>query len=149
MLPERSSRSYMGLEPPSACLLTAADSLLSLFPMTESPSEKCEKKQGAVDCAVVDRPPSPSTLLSQLRHETKERTKAALPQLVQSQKRLCLGMMATRFMSFIEQTKVRRTSEGVTDDVRSQSRRVGLWEGASKERYHRWAFCTFRIHSIL
>ena len=77
MLPERSSRSYMGLEPPSACLLTAADSLLSLFPMTESPSEKCEKKQGAVDCAVVDRPPSPSTLLSQLRHETKERTKAA------------------------------------------------------------------------
>ena len=53
----------MGFEPPSACLLTAADSLLSLFPMTDKRGE--------------NRPPLPSKLLSQLRHESKERTKAA------------------------------------------------------------------------
>jgi len=34
-VPERSSKVYIGLAPPSACLLTAADSLLSELPMIE------------------------------------------------------------------------------------------------------------------
>ena len=59
-----------------------------------------------------ERPPSPSTLLSQLRHELKERTKAAGGRWYRQQRlqRLCLGMMA-RFMSVIEQTNGRRTNE--------------------------------------
>ena len=58
-----------------------------------------------------ERPPSPSTLLSQLRHELKERTKAAggTGSMQQRLQRLCLGMMA-RFMSVIEQTNGRRTN---------------------------------------
>lgn len=35
MLPERSRSWYMGTAPPSACLLTAADSLLSACPMSQ------------------------------------------------------------------------------------------------------------------
>ena len=34
VVPDKSRSSYMGFAPPSACLLTAADSLLSLFPIT-------------------------------------------------------------------------------------------------------------------
>ena len=34
VVPDKSKSSYMGFAPPSACLLTAADSLLSLFPIT-------------------------------------------------------------------------------------------------------------------
>ena len=35
IIPDKSRSSYMGFAPPSACRLTAADSLDSLFPMVE------------------------------------------------------------------------------------------------------------------
>ena len=41
-LPLKSRSSYIGQEPPSACRLTAADSLLSLFPMLNLKTSRCQ-----------------------------------------------------------------------------------------------------------
>ena len=49
MLPERSRSWYIGTAPPSACLLTAADSLLSACPMSRDSTTSLISSQISYD----------------------------------------------------------------------------------------------------
>ena len=100
VVPDKSRSSYMGFAPPSACLLTAADSLLSLFPITAVDGGRSDHRRRQRFC---------HNCVTNWKKGQRPQVAGGTGSMQQRLQRLCLGMMA-RFMSVIEQTNGRRTN---------------------------------------
>ena len=133
VVPDKSRSSYMGFAPPSACLLTAADSLLSLFPITAVDGGRSDHRRRQRFC---------HNCVTNWKKGQRPQVAGGTGSMQQRLQRLCLGMMA-RFMSVIEQTNGRRTNgrnggtnertdgtrQSTTDDSTVGRRLVGIMMG--------------------
>jgi hypothetical protein len=133
VVPDKSRSSYMGFAPPSACLLTAADSLLSLLPITAVDGGRSDHRRRQRFC---------HNCVTNWKKGQRPQVAGGTSSMQQRLQRLCLGMMA-RFMSVIEQTNGRRTNgrnggnnertdgtrQSTTDDSTVGRRLVGIMMG--------------------